>query len=210
MLSFLFPRRCVLCRKLLETGEHYLCRKCDAEQPEFRRPKRNIPNIAQWTALWYYRDNVRYSIHRFKFGRSRGNADYYAMRLAQKLDAEALDLISWVPVSPLRRLRRGYDQAQLLAVALGKELGLPVKQTLKKVRHTPPQSGLRDYPHRKANVLNAYRAVAPSQIRGKRILLVDDVVTTGATAEECAKVLVLSNVEDIFFAAVAAAENHKK
>ena len=212
MLRLIFPRKCVLCRKILSTKQINLCDKCRTEQPEFTRAKRNIPFIAHWTALWYYRDKVRPSILRFKFFGQRSYADRYAMLLAPKLETtleDRYDLITWVPVSTLRNLRRGYDQAALLAKALGKRLRMPTIRTLKKIRHTPPQSSIQGNALRRANVLGAYRVCDPEAIRGKRILLIDDVVTTGATSSECAKTLLTAGADKVLFAAIAAADNRK-
>lgn len=212
MLSLLFPPKCALCRKLLSRQESDLCHDCRKNAPEFRRTKSNIPFIAQWTAVWYYKDDVRKSIHRFKFGNARRYAGVYARLLAVKLQqslTQDYDILTWVPVSGLRKLKRGYDQSQLLAGALGQELGSPAVRTLKKVRHTPPQSGFRKAEQRRANVLNAYTVLCREQITGKRILLVDDVVTTGATASECARVLMTAGAKEVIFAAVAAASHDK-
>ena len=117
--------------------------------------------------------------------------------------------MTWAPVSALRRFTRGYDQSALLADALGRELDMPVVRTLRKIRHTPPQSSIRDAAKRRINVLGAYK-VADNCITGKRIILVDDVITTGATASECARVLLSAGAKEVFFAAVAATEYDKK
>ena len=211
ILRLLFPQKCTLCRQLLTKNETDLCHSCRENAPHLRRTKRNIPFIAHWTALWYYKDDVRGSIHRFKFGNLRGYADVYARLLGIQLAQQAsFDFCTWVPVSGLRRLKRGYDQSKLLAVAIGRELEIPVVRTLKKVRHTPPQSTLQNPSQRRANVLGAYRISTPNAIWGKRILLLDDVVTTGATASECARILLTAGAKEVFFAAIAAAEYDKK
>ena len=113
--------------------------------------------------------------------------------------------MTWVPVSTLRKLRRGYDQSALLAKALGKELGTEPVSTLKKIRNNKTQSSLRDSAHRRANVLGAYRVINADAVRGKRILLVDDVFTTGATAGECARMLLTAGAKEVHCAAIAAA-----
>ena len=208
MLRILYPPKCVLCARFLTRQETDLCHDCRKNADPFPGSRMKIPFVAHWIALWYYKDNVRNSIHRFKFGRRRHYAETYArllaIRLCESNFAEA-DLVTWVPVSTLRRLRRGYDQSQLLANALGKELSLPVARTLKKVRHTPPQSTLGHAPQRRANVLGAYKPIAPDVLAGKRILLLDDVVTTGSTMEECARALLLAGAKQVYGAAFAAA-----
>ncbi|MBR2309792.1 MAG: ComF family protein [Oscillospiraceae bacterium] len=131
------------------------------------------------------------------------------MKLQQDPFKDDFDVLTWVPVSSLRRLTRGYDQAELIARALGQELGMtPVPGIIKK-RHTKPQSGIHDREMRRANVFNAYEGINPSQFAGKRVLLVDDVVTTGSTAAECAKTLLVSGATHVYLVALAATPNHK-
>ena len=212
MLSFLYPAKCVLCKRLLSAHQTDLCHDCRQKVPAFTRAKRNIPFIAHWTALWYYKDDAAKSIRRFKFCNRRSYADAYARMLAAKLPegyADSCDILTWVPVSSLRKLKRGYDQSALLAKALGQEVGMDAKPVLRKIRHTPPQSGMGSPARRRANVLGAYRVRVPADIIGKRILLLDDVVTTGATASECARTLLTAGAKEVYFAAIAAASENK-
>ena len=213
MFSLLFPPKCLFCRRLLTGEETDLCHPCRADAPEFINRKRSIPFVAHWTAVWYYKGNVGKSIRRFKFYNARGYDRVYARFLAGKLLADEkfdFDILTWVPVSPLRRLCRGYDQSQLLAVAVARELAVQPVKVLIKHRHTKPQSKLKGIAQRRANILNAYRVPHPEQIRGKRILLLDDVITTGATSSECAKTLLIAGAKEVQFAAIAAASYDKK
>lgn len=210
MPGILFPSKCVLCRRLLSASETELCHSCRTNAPEFLSAKRNIPFVAHWTAIWYYKDNVRASIHRFKFYNARGYADTYGRMLAMKLQHEAFDILTWTPVHFLRRLRRGYDQSKLIAEAVARELGTSPVRTLKKIRHIAPQSTRKDAAHRRANILGAYRVCDPEAIYGKRILLIDDVLTTGATASECAKCLLTAGAKEVILAVVAATAPHDK
>lgn len=209
--SLLFPPKCVLCRKVLETEETDLCHQCRCDTPGFSAGKLKLPHLAHWTALWYYEGNVRASILRFKFYGARSYAETYGRLLAMKLISEntEFDTLTWVPISTLRRWRRGYDQVALIAHAVSKELGVPAVCCLKKRRNNRPQSGLGDASQRRANVLGVYRCTSPEVIRGKRILLLDDVITTGATAGECARVLLTAGAEEVVCAAVAAASHQR-
>lgn len=212
MLRLLFPPKCVLCKRILSGNETDLCHTCRKDAPAFSRTKSNIPFIAHWTALWYYKENVRKSIQRFKFSNRRNYAAAYARLLTVRLlevYPEHFDILTWVPVSALRKFRRGYDQSALLAKAAGQELHIPATPVLRKIRHTPPQSLLRDASQRRANVLGAYAVCKKSDLSGKRVLLLDDVVTTGATASECAKMLLSAGAKEVCFAAVAAASHDK-
>ena len=213
ILNLLFPPKCVLCRKVLSPKELDVCNECKKDIPEFSYPKNRIPFVEGWTALWYYKDDVRSSIQRFKFSNRRNYAAAYARLLTVRLlevYPDSFDVLTWVPVSALRKLKRGYDQSALLAKAVGQELGVPATPVLRKIRHTPPQSLLRDASQRRANVLGAYAVCRKADLSGKRILLLDDVVTTGATASECAKMLLSAGAKEVCFAAVAAASHDKK
>ena len=203
---WLYPPKCVLCRTLLGEEETDLCHHCRAQAPIAPSTHKKIPYLDRWAAVWYYEDTVRSSILRFKFHNARSYAHAYGRQLAMtvtKEEMDGFDLLSWVPVSPLRRFCRGYDQVELLALAVGKELEIAPVPLLKKVRHTPPQSGITGDAARRANVLGAYKVTDPSAVKGKRILLLDDVITTGATAGECARTLLLAGAKEVNCAALA-------
>ncbi len=212
ILDLLFPRKCILCQTLLQKDETDLCHSCRKNAPAFVSAKNNIPFVAGWTAVWYYRDNVKKSIVRYKFRNTRSYAEAYARFLALQIQQMQTDFdyITWVPVSFRRKLHRGYDQVELLAKAVSKELGIPLLPTLKKHRHNPAQSGIQDAARRKANVLGAYRVLPGADIMGRCLLLIDDVITTGATSSECAKTLLTAGAKDIYCAAVASAHKDKK
>ena len=208
----LFPPKCVLCGNLLQGQEHDLCHACRTHTPERPHSRKKLPYLANWCALWYYEDNVRSSLHRYKFRNARSYASVYGRLLAMKLQKEfagAFDILTWVPVSPKRRWERGYDQVELLAMAVGCELGITPVCTLQKIRDNPPQSGITGYAQRKANVLGVYKAVEPAALHGKRVLLLDDIITTGATSGECARVLLTAGAKEVICAAIAAAPNEK-
>ena len=208
-----FPRKCILCGKLLDNHETDLCQNCRQNAPECSKAKIKFSFIAQWTAIWYYKDDVRSSLLRYKFYGRRGYAPVYGRLLAMALlknRMEDFDILTWAPISGLRRFRRGYDQVELIARAVAEELNVTAVRTLKKIRNTPPQSGLKDAAHRRANVLGAYIAVDPDRIRGKQVLLLDDIITTGATASECARVLLTAGAKEVCVAAIAAAPHDKK
>lgn len=213
MSKLLFPPKCVLCGKILEKEELDLCGACRAETADYPLGRGKIPFVEEWAALWHYEGNARKSLLRYKFYHRRHYARNYGRLLAMRINRQweqGFDIISWVPISRRRRLRRGYDQVELLARAVCRELGRPCVQCLKKIRHNPPQSGIVGQAQRRANVLGVYAAVEPERFRGKRILLLDDIVTTGATVSEAARVLLTAGAQEVYCAAVAAAKNDKK
>ena len=209
--EYLFPPKCILCRSLLTGEESDLCRRCRMETDEYPQGKLKLPFIDRTAAVWYYKGNVRKALHRYKFNRCRFLAEPFGRFMAMKiLTAEMadVDLVTWVPISPLRRLIRGYDQDELLAREISRELGIPCACLLKKVRHNRAQSRISGYARRRANVLGVYRAENPEQTAGKRILLVDDILTTGATASECARVLLTAGAEEVNCVVVASAHHN--
>lgn len=208
--NLMFPPKCVLCGTVLTKQETDLCHRCRVEAPACPISKGKLSFLDSWTAVWYYKGDVRESLHRYKFRRARHYASVYgrflAMRLLQE-HPEGFDLLTWVPISRRRKWQRGYDQVELLANAVGQQLGMEPVRLLRKVRNNPPQSGINGAAARRANVLGVYRAVQQEQISGKRILLLDDILTTGATAGECARVLLTAGAKEIHCGVVAATQH---
>ena len=211
--ELLFPPKCVLCRKILRNGEQDLCRECRVDAPEYPGGRGKLQLLDSYAAIWYYEDTVRRSLLRYKFYGARHYAGSYGRLLAMKLlreYPEGFDVLTWVPVSRLRKLRRGYDQVALLAEVVGRELGMEPRPLLKKIRNNPPQSGITGQAQRRANVLGIYRVENAEEIQGKRVLLLDDILTTGATAGECARVLLTAGAESVSCAVIAAARKNTK
>ena len=209
ILSLLFPAKCILCGKTLKGGLD-LCHGCRTETNQYPQGKLKLQFLDSFAAVWYYEGYVRASILRYKFHGRRSYASGYGRLLAMRLleaYPEGFDLLTWVPISTRRRLRRGYDQVELLAKAVGRELGMEPVRLLKKIRHNPPQSGITGYAARRANVLGAYRVTDPAAVQGKRVLLLDDVITTGATAGECARMLLTAGASEVHCAAMAKTRN---
>lgn len=220
IMSVLFPPKCILCRSILSDGELDLCHKCRKETNEypfgFRNPapnrKSNLHFLDSFTAVWYYGGNVRGSLNRYKFNRKRSYADGYGRLLGMRIlqqGPDEIDILTWVPVSGQRKRKRGFDQSEVLAQAVGKEIGLEPIRLLDKIRNTPPQSRIKSASARKANVVGAFKVTAGDNLIGKRILLLDDIFTTGATSEECARALLAAGAKEVHCAAVAAAVRNK-
>lgn len=213
LLVLIFPPKCVLCKDLLGKNESDFCHNCRQNAPEFKKSNLRLSFLAGWTSVWYYKDMVQGSICRYKFSGRRSYAPAYGRALAMKLQKEGwedFDILTHVPVAFWRRFSRGYDQVELLCNAVGEELGILPVPTLRKIRNTPPQSGIQDVSRRRANVLGAYRATCPEVVKGKRILLLDDVITTGATASECARVLLTAGAKEVYCASVAVTDHNTK
>ena len=211
--GWLFPDKCVLCGKILEKEETDLCHHCRIHAPECPVLNSRYPYLNSWLALWYYEDVVRRSLLRYKFYGKRAYAGCYARLLGMKLLREEkldVDVITWIPISQKRKRQRGFDQVELLADKLGQELRTEPMPLLKKIRNNAVQSGIVGQAERRANVLGVYQVIDPEKIEGKRILLLDDILTTGATVGECARVLLTAGAKEVHVAVIAAARQHKK
>lgn len=207
LLDLLFPPKCPFCGALLGKGEA-LCPACRRDLPWLRGPasERMVELTAGCVSALRYQDKVRQSIHGYKFGGLSARSRVFGILIAQALRDRDLtgELVTWPSLSKKRLRQRGYDQAELLARQVGEELGLPVLRTLRKADR-PAQSGILEEAQRRANLLGAYTVLCPEAVRGKTVLLIDDVVTTGATLSECAKVLQLAGSGRICCATLARA-----
>lgn len=213
LLDLLFPPKCLLCNRVLEKDQLDLCGECRVQQPLHPVSKNKFTFIDSWLALWYYKDEARQSLLRYKFQGKRCYAAGYGRLLSMKVQQEMdgkFDLITWVPVSKARRFNRGYDQVELLAKAVSAELNVPCEDCLRKIRNNKPQSGIVGQAKRRANVLGVYKPIDKAVIAGKRILLMDDIITTGATAGECARVLLTAGAREVHVAVLGAAQDQDK
>lgn len=210
LLQILYPPKCLLCRKILAKDELDLCHKCRSDGPECANFRKKLPFIDSWAAVWYYEGNARRSLLRYKFRGARHYAQGYGRLLGMRLleeHPEGFDLLTWVPISSIRKFFRSYDQVDLIALAVGQELGMEPVPLLRKTRHNRPQSRIVGEAKRRANVLGAYRVENIDVLKEKRILMLDDIITTGATAGECARVLLTAGAKEIHCGAVAVARH---
>lgn len=204
VLDLLFPPRCAICG---EHGIHGICASCEKALPWCDTPLHERAGIGRCVAPLRYEGTLREGLLRYKFRGGRGSAEGFGGILTQCV-AEQLggqfDLVTYVPVSDRRKRERGYDQAYLLAREMCRAWGIEPTALLKKMRDNPAQSTLKGAEARKANVLGVYEAVNGEKITGARILLVDDILTTGATLRECVRVLTAAGAESVLCATLAA------
>ena len=199
VLDLLFPRRCAFCHRLL-SGPDPVCSLCRDKLP-YTGPaaRQQLSAIRTCVSPLYYEGHVRDSLLRYKFGGLRMYAQVYGEFLAKCIDENGIscDSITWVPLSRRRLRQRGYDQARLLAEELARHTGLPCEPMLRKIRHNRAQSSTGNAKRRRENVKGVYAPYPGAEIRGRSVLLVDDIVTTGATLSACAAVLKQSGVREI-------------
>lgn len=210
ILDLLFPPKCVFCGKLLPKGTECLCDKCTAGLPFTKGAQVSQKGsfYDKCVSPFLYEGDVRKSILRFKFKGMTAYADCYGRLMASCIREHLsgrFDLITWVPLSTKRAKARGYDQAMLLALAVALELDDVAVETLVKTAHVQAQSTITDKEMRRANVSGVYELKDKELIDGKRVLLIDDIITTGSTLAECARVLLMSGAESVVCATLARA-----
>ena len=207
VIGLLYPRKCPFCTKIIEEKLLY-CSSCAKKLPYIpnQLQPRSFKYVDEAYSVFYYKDEVRDSILRYKFSALSAYSQVYGQFLRKCIDENGIscDIISWVPLSRRRLRHRGYDQAKLLAKECADYFGEECKALLFKVRHNKAQSGLSDASARKTNVKNAYVFKSDTDIRSKTVLLLDDVVTTGSTVSECAKMLKQAGAARVIVLSVAA------
>lgn len=211
-LDLLFPPKCPFCERVLEEPRAPLCADCQPKLPwlDEKDAFRKVEFTAGCWSVLEYRDTVREAVHRYKFTPVRARGEALGKLMAQCVQDHPEvqpEIITWVPLSRKRRRKRGFDQAEELARTMGRELGLPVEGVLKKDADTRQQSSIRDKEVRRANVLGVYSLQSGAEVRGKCLLLVDDVVTSGSTLSACAKVLAEAGAEKVWCVTLAQAGN---
>ena len=213
LLDLLYPPRCTFCHRMLRNGHAPVCEMCLLALP-YTGPLARREKIAHLDACYaplFYEKDVRESLLRFKFDGLTGYAGVYAGFMLKCIDENGIscDSIAWVPVSRKKLRSRGYDQAQLLAQELAVRMGLPCRKMLVKNRENRQQSLLANAAERRANVKGVYDCPSPEIVQGKHILLVDDIVTSGATLSECARILRQNGALSVTAIAVACAKDGK-
>lgn len=206
ILELFYPERCAFCGKLVKSGKG-ICPVCEKLLPYTgeNNERQHFANVELCVSPLYYEGAVRQALLRYKFSGAAACSRVFGKMLAKCIDESQIscDIITWVSLSRKRLRKRGYDQARLLAESAAKELDLPCKVMLRKIRDNPAQSGIGDYKKRHENVAGVYEAVNADIIKGRRILLVDDIVTTGATLSEAASVLKKAGAVSVTAATVA-------
>lgn len=210
LLDLLYPPRCPFCHEARE--EEAVCPHCQETLawltgPQAQRRLEHIKLCA--SALDYHDQRVRQCIRRYKFGRRQGYARILGPLTAQCARdhfTENFDLVSWPPLSPKKLRIRGFDQAQLLARAVAQDRGMSETALFRKSNRAGQQSLIRGHAARRANVLGAFSLLQSEVVQGKRVLLVDDVVTSGSTLSECARLLLTAGAKEVWAVTLASAK----
>ena len=213
LLELLFPPRCAFCGRVTDQAPEGICPQCRKVLPWSDTTLRKADFIRSVTAPLYYEGTVREALLHYKFRYAPARGRVFGRLIGEELIRRGqtdFDVMTWAPLSRARKRRRGYDQARILAEAAAEALGTTAVPLLRKVRNAPPQSGISKAEARRANVSGCYIVPDPSLAEGKRILLIDDIITTGATVSECARMLMLAGAMDVTAASVAIRRHEKR
>lgn len=207
LVDLLFPPKCVICQKLVGLGET-ICPDCARSLPfaSGGKARQKGDFFEGGYSPFFYEEPLRASFLRYKFSGRQHYARIYGKWMADCLIAQeqlTFDLVTWAPLSRLRRWRRGYDQAELLAKEVSSQLALPLQSTLRKANRKPLSRLEGSRSIRAARILGAYSLGNGANVAGKRILLVDDIVTSGATLNECARILKTAGAAEIICVTLA-------
>jgi len=205
LLDLIFPPRCVVCK---EFSRELVCSSCwgkvtliDGDvcqycgKPTLRpvarcRDCRGKRFYFDWAvSVWHYSGTGKDIIHALKYENARRLAPVLARQALDKLPvSEVFDFITWVPLHRSKKAMRGYNQSEIVAKELAAMEEVEAKKIIKRIRKTSDQNKLAP-PKRRTNVSGAFKLNGSAEISGKRILIVDDVYTTGSTVNECCKTM---------------------
>lgn len=226
LLDLIYPRRCPLCGEALPYKGKTVCRECLKKLKRIQEPKcfrcgktiedeeteycKDCQNVKKSYIRGYpvfeYSGNIKNAIYDFKYKNQRNYADFFADCIfhayKKEFEKQKFDGIIPVPVHRKKKKQRGYNQAELIAKELGERLHIPVyEKALVRVVNTNPQKELNDKARMK-NLKNAFK-LGLNTIELKKVLLVDDIYTTGATIEACTQVLTDAGVLEVYYTSVA-------
>lgn len=226
LINFIYPRTCALCGDVLGDSADYICPVCrpmieypsdpvclrcgseitDTEQELCADCTRHTRSFIQGYPAMKYQYPLDESIAAFKYHNQRDHAQFYAneiiKRHGKKLLGLGIDALVPIPIHKRKLQKRGYNQAEILADALAERLAIPVDTgLLQRVVNTEPQKSL-DPEHREQNLKMAFQC-SKKRVNYKKVMLVDDIYTTGATVEACTKILHAAGIPDIYYTSVA-------
>lgn len=233
LLDLIYPRHCPLCNNVMRFGDKMACDTCLEKQKRIKPPHcmkcgktiedetteycQDCSQIAKsynrGFPVFAYEGDIKNALYDFKYKNQRDYSIFFAKCIVEQygvaLRQLGVDGLVPIPVYRSKKRVRGYNQAELLAKQLGKLLQIPVySQYLTRVVNTNPQKELNDKTRMK-NLKNAFK-IGENTIKLKKILLVDDIYTTGSTIEACTKVLLQAGVEEVYYTSVAIGKGYSE
>lgn len=222
LISWVYPRRCPICHGIVTEKGRKACKSCVEKveyivEPRCKKCGKSLTNevkeycydcelktheFIQGRGAFAYQEEMKQSIYRFKYGNKREYADFYVEEILKNHEnwirsCEPQVLIP-VPLYGPKKRQRGFNQAEIVAKKLGRYLDIPVVTKLVvRCKKTVPQKEL-STKDRKNNMKKAFK-ICQSKVKLRKVMLVDDIYTTGSTIDEVAKTLKQSGVEEIYY-----------
>lgn len=223
ILWWIYPKRCSVCNKIID--RHFLicdncnkniervdkfCVKCGAVKEDCRC-RYNVYRFVGCVAPFKNGKHAMQAVYNLKFKYNGDNAEFLAKNMTESIkkyfDFSKIDAVTAVPMGKFKKFKRGFNQSEVIAKHIAKDLGLEYRKQLYKCKNNRVQHELSRV-ERFDNVKGVYSAKSTTGI--KTVLLVDDIITTGATLNECTKVLMLSGVNNIYCAVAVTNSGSKK
>lgn len=219
-VSLFFPNCCVACSDSLAKGEDLVCTRCILEMPQTNHHKQiqnslqvrlsNRFELTHAVALFKFAKSsrVQHLLHALKYKNRPEVGIMLGKVLGQRIqdsEIEKSDLIIPVPLHPSRKRKRGYNQSAKFAEGLSQKLSVPFSDGILSRKIKTETQTKKSKLNRWQNVSEVFQVKDPHTVKGKRILLVDDVITTGATIEACAHVLKQNGCAEISIVCIAEA-----
>lgn len=226
IINIFFPRTCPVCGKIVKVSGELICKECKREVRYISEPKcqkcgkRLKENVSlckdckehkheydRGVCVFEYAGPIKESMYRFKYKNAREYGEFYGLETAKRykrlFDKWNIDCIMAVPMYKKKEVARGYNQAYVFAKAVSKYTGIPIiDKCLVRTKNTIPQKEMIGI-QRKKNLENAF-AIYKGKIKDyKRVLIVDDIYTTGSTIDACAGLLKAAGVEEVCFLCIS-------
>lgn len=202
-MDIFFPVRCPYCENVIAKTE-YACENCKKQFPEQAIIKYAVGGY-KCASPFPYDGIFKKAVGKFKFKNRGGYAKQLSFVIVQSIlesfNPNDFDIITCVPMHKKRLRQRGYNQAELLAVECSEIMKIPYKDTLEKYKENLEQHSIKAS-ERADNVRGVYRIIDKSLVKGKNILIIDDIITTGNTLGECARILMKSGCKSVSCAVV--------
>lgn len=211
ILDFIYPTKCAICNETIIKRENQICEKCGKElkiDSIMTRIDMGYGNKIKCFSPFEYSGKIKKSILRFKFKGYKNYSKFFAQVMSkgitQKFGGIKFDRITYVPLRPERKRSRGYNQSECIASDISSIINVPCEELIFKIKSNHIQHEL-DFSSRIENVKGVYAVKNEQAVKGKTILLCDDIITTGSTLRECAKTLLESGAKEVYCCAIASA-----
>ena len=221
LFDFILPRFCCSCKTKLSVNQNTMCVDCLSKiqrsnssrlKREFERKFLNNKIISEFYSPFVFEKDkeLQHAIHALKYDKKFPVGIFLGKVLAAEIKSSKtnwkFDLIIPIPLHQLKKAERGYNQAYYIAKGVGKIFKVKVSdRSVKRIKYTESQTTM-NLNEREENISGAFKVKWNTQVRGKNILLLDDVITTGATISECGKILLEAGASKVYAASIAIAD----